>query len=108
MSRYLMADHIYQIIGEASATTHDGSLYINKDYPIGTIICQGRDGEWYRLTNDQHLPPRNADVEELKELFPRRSAINGIELFRDYWRIIDNSFSPYTRAIMNAAKQLIV
>lgn len=105
MSRHLYATYIYSTTALAKDVNHDGKPYVNKDYPVGTILAMGIDREWYKYVGpsaDGQLDPKS---------WPKPKD-DKIQLFRDYWNIIDgingDNSAPYFKAILRAPKKLIV
>lgn len=111
MSRQFKATAVYITTGAATSVGHEGENYVNPDYPIGSIIAIGDDGEWY--THNQ--PQRMAGAEDW--LSPGKDG--KYRFWRDGWRItfsgsvvnddgsIRGDQSPYAKAIRNAPKRFL-
>jgi hypothetical protein len=90
---------LYQITELVPVTDHDGNLYTNPDFPVGTVICRDKAGDWFYYTG----PAADSDAADPKS-WPRLPG----KLYRDYWRCIPNAdTSPYMRALLAARKNLI-
>lgn len=104
MCRNFDAKAIYILEEDAYSTDHQGNPYVNKDYPKGSILCSGADGEWYARRRSGH-----EDIDRLPSSWPS-------ELFRDHWKILERDITnqdsktstPYFRAIGNARRTCIV
>lgn len=55
----------------------------------GTLFGIDKNGEWfYQVENELTKQLRKLSVEELRDVFTINRGVNGIPVFRDYWRHI--------------------
>jgi hypothetical protein len=99
MSRQFTVTAIYQITKLVPVLNHDGNPYTNPDFPVGTILCQDRAGDWFCYVG----PDKGESVSD-PECWPRLPG----KLYRDYWRCLPESDdAPYMKAVLAAEKKLI-
>ena len=99
MSRYLQTKNVFITTGPAIAPNHDGTPYTNTDFPTGTIIGEGVDGEWYYFQ-----PPFSTEDYADRLLWKKKTKYH--QHFRDYWRILAHSpGAPYYEAFMSAPRK---
>lgn len=106
MSRTFYANAIYILTDDAKGIDHDGTEFVNEDFPKNTVLCTDETGDVFVYTQTF------ADVREviMPKAWPRRTK-HGIPLFRDYWRFAYSSTehqgAPYYRSIVEAPKTII-
>lgn len=97
MCRQFTVKEVYLTTGPATSTNHDGEPWENPDLPVGTLLAEGVDGEWYRYRHPERV------FGFVRSFGFTRS--NRIKLFRDYWQILESSGgSPYSQSIRAVPK----
>lgn len=87
----------------ANMVMHDGETTVNPDCPVGTVLAYDLEDNVYTATYDV-IAGHFVDASKRRPAKRKRE----IELFRDYWRVIQSGpDTPYGASFRNAPHKVV-